>query len=185
MENIRFSINELKDKMNMESTFEPDKLDYNNFAKAAFEEYITLLSGTRTFTTFSQLNQYRLYLIIRNCFDGLIPSEDQVSKIFKISITAARTLIRNTESTYCFELKDSLINTLKKIIEKAEKDKKNNKSTDEKLLVEIRSSILISEFNQILKVKYPQYEPIKHSNEVTQYYSISKEICEVIKNGQF
>lgn len=185
MENIKFSIDQLTDKVNMDSTFDPDKLDYNNFAKAAFEEYVTMLSGSRTFTTFSQLNQYRLYLIIQNCFDGLIPSEDQVSKIFKISITAARTLIRNTKSTYCFELKDSLINTFKKIIEKAEKDKKNNTSKNKKLLVEIRSSVLIAEFNQMLKIKYPQYEPIKHSNEVTQYYSISKEICEAIKNGEF
>lgn len=168
-------------KTNIISTFLPDKKDdlvFNEIAEAAFYEYMAMFNGERNFSTVAQINQYRLLILIRHVFKGIIPSEDQVSTIFKISIQASRALIRNTKALFAFELKDSLLKTFKAILSTIDLNK--DKSGDY-YKVTIRSNSIVSEMNQILKVEHPELEPIKKLNEATQFFKISEQLYNTFK----
>lgn len=51
-------------------------------AKAAIQEYIRMFLGQKVFTRGSDFQEYRLYLLIRELFGNLVPSEQQVCALF-------------------------------------------------------------------------------------------------------
>jgi hypothetical protein len=78
------------------------------YATAALEEYTTMFLGQKVFKRGSDLLEYRLCLLIKHAFDNRIPDESQVSRLFQISATESRSLIRSVMSKYQYLLHSAI-----------------------------------------------------------------------------
>src|SRR5487761_1693635 len=56
--------------------------EIGKYAIAAQEEYLRMILGQRVFTRGQDILEYRLYLFIKNVFDGRLPSEQRISSLF-------------------------------------------------------------------------------------------------------
>lgn len=86
------------------------------FAAAAKEEYVRMALGQKVHTRGSDIREYRLFLLIKNVFNGRLPSEQQICDIFQSTVTQSRSLLRAVMSKYQYELqvitRDSLMDLL-------------------------------------------------------------------------
>jgi hypothetical protein len=112
---------------------------------AALHEYITMFLGQKVFRRGSDILEYRLFLLIDNALDVLIPVEQVVSNLFQTTATESRSLIRSVMSKYQYQLRESIENSISAILENALKD-----DDEEKFVVVVNSANLISEMNSTL-----------------------------------
>lgn len=73
-------------------------------ATAALEEYATMFLGQKVFKRGSDILEYRLFLLIKHAFGDHIPDEAQVCRLFQITATESRSLIRSVMSKYQYQL---------------------------------------------------------------------------------
>lgn len=90
------------------------------FASAAIEELISMFLGQKVFTRGMDLLEYRLFLLIRHAFGGKLPAEQDVCKLFQLTSTASRSLIRAVMSKYQYSLKSEIDATLGSLLESAQ-----------------------------------------------------------------
>lgn len=76
----------------------------SNHAKAALTEYLECYLGRRAYVRGTDILEHRLSLLVKHAFGGKIPTAAQVSDLFQTTLSASRTLIRNTFSKFRFEL---------------------------------------------------------------------------------
>jgi len=76
----------------------------NRHAKAALREYVECYVGRRAFARGTDIMEHRLSLLVAEAFDRKIPTAATVSNLFQTTLSASRTLIRNTFSKYRFQL---------------------------------------------------------------------------------
>lgn len=86
---------------------------------AAAEELVTMYLGQKVFSRGSDMREYRLYLLIKHAFQSKIPSEQEVCKLFQVTTTSSRSLIRAVMSKYQYLLVDAIANTLIECLEEA------------------------------------------------------------------
>ncbi|MDP1713709.1 MAG: hypothetical protein Q8L41_03105 [Anaerolineales bacterium] len=115
------------------------------YATAASREYIDMIIGQKVFKRGSDILEYRLFLMIEEVFNNLIPDENKVSNLFQTTATESRSLIRSILSKYQYKLKVAIEMSLKNIIESATQE-----STDADYTVVINSQNLVDELNQML-----------------------------------
>ena len=102
-------------------------------------------------TKAAEVMQERLYFLIQGYFDDVLPSEKQVSTIFQLSLTEAKTLLRNTISRNRVDLAEKLRCTIRRILEQA-------RSEDGKYYMVIQSETIKDEINTHLV----QHSPTLH-----------------------
>ena len=90
--------------------------------------------------------EYRLLLLIENAFDGRIPDEQNVSRLFQTTAAGSRSLIRAVMSKYQYQLKSVIDKSLKSIVESAKKTGGENTYS-----VVIKSFNLVEELNLLLE----------------------------------
>jgi hypothetical protein len=103
------------DKNDLDKILEP-------YAAAALEEYGRMFIGQRVFTRGRDIQEYRLFLLIRGPFKNAIPDEQAVCDLFQTTTTQSRALIRSVMSKYQYELSQAITDTLKKHIAEAQPD---------------------------------------------------------------
>ena len=59
-------------------------------AAASIEELISMFLGQKVFSRGSDILEYRLFLLIIHAFNGKIPDEQEVSKLFQIGRASCR-----------------------------------------------------------------------------------------------
>lgn len=89
-------------------------------AKAAIQEYIRMFLGQKVFTRGSDFQEYRLYLLIRELFGNLVPSEQQVCALFQVTTNGARSMIRSVLSKYQYDLHHAYSASLARILDDAQ-----------------------------------------------------------------
>lgn len=92
------------------------------YAAAALEEYARMFIGQRVFTRGSDIHEYRLFLLIKQPFEGRIPDEQQVSDLFQTTANQSRSLIRSVIAKYQYELHDAINSSLRNAVAAAEAD---------------------------------------------------------------
>lgn len=148
--------------------------------KAASEEYVELILNDGSISTLNDIRKYKLFLLVKHVFIGKIPSEIEVSELFKIPISSAKTLLRNMLSSYHFEIEVYFKQTIGDILDQI---KPENDLVKENLYkINIRSSYMLSEMNQIIGLRNQNCEKIKRLNSYTSYYKISNEAIDLLKN---
>jgi hypothetical protein len=139
-------------------------------------EYEYLMFSHHKFFSLSELNQYKLYLLIKHVFKYLIPTEYEVTQIFSITTLQATTLIKNTYSMYQFELEQALRNTIGVVLEQP-----RDGNAEDGYLIRIRSKYLLNEMNEILAYKRETDPPIRKMNSETNAYKISDKAKQTLK----
>lgn len=114
-------------------------------AKAAIEEYIRMILGQKVFTRGQDIREYRLFLLIKELFQGKIPDDQKISDLFQTTPNESRSLIRSVLSKYQYELKHSITQTLEDIIKNVNKDSETGD-----LIITVNSISKIEELNRIL-----------------------------------
>lgn len=121
----------------------------NGIAKASFEEYLKLIVGQKVFTRGSDFKEYRLFLMIKYTFDGKVPSEDSVSKLFQLTHSESKSLIRSVMSKYQYEMADMIKTSLKETLDSAE-SLHTDQGTLDVYKVDIKTHNILIELNKIL-----------------------------------
>jgi hypothetical protein len=73
----------------------------------------------KVFSRGSDILEYRLFLLIVHAFNGQIPDEQEVSKLFQTTTTGSRSLIRAVMSKYQYQLKSFIERTLINLLDSA------------------------------------------------------------------
>ena len=91
-----------------------------SYATAALEEYTRMFIGQRVFTRGADIQEHRLFLLIKEPFENQIPDEQRVSNLFQTTATQSRSLIRSVMSKYQYELQDAINSSLTSTVQDAE-----------------------------------------------------------------
>lgn len=118
-------------------------------SKAAFEEYLKLFIGEKVFTRGSDIKEYRLFLLIKHVLKGRIPTEETVSRIFQLTTSESKSLIRSVMSKYQFEMRGIIGTTLKEVFFSAEQVQTDSGRL-EKYHVDIKTENIVKEMNRVL-----------------------------------
>jgi hypothetical protein len=141
-------------------------------AKASYEENIQLYSSSMRISTISELNQFKLYLIVKYVLDSNIPTENEVSQLFKITNSTASTLIRNMQSRYQIELQNALNSSILAILHTVDFDDPALLFDGDYYEIYIRSNSLVKTMNQILQYSETSYPPISLCRGTNNKYKI-------------
>lgn len=87
--------------------------ELGRYEAAAIEEYVRMMLGQRVLTRGQDMREYRLYLLIQHAFDGRLPSERKISRLFQTTTTQSRALLRAVMSKYQYELDDAIRRTIR------------------------------------------------------------------------
>lgn len=110
---------------------------------AATEEYVRMFLGQRVFTRGSDIREYRLLLLIKHAFNGRIPTEADVSRLFQTTHSQSRSLIAAVMSKFQYEIRAEIDDTLRSVIEAASK---RNDQDDYHVVID--SDNLVAELNK-------------------------------------
>lgn len=97
-----------------------------HFASAAIHEYVSMFLGQKVFRRGSDINEYRLYLLITKALDNRIPDEQSVCRLFQTSATESRALIRAVMSKYQYLLRDAVDASMRQIVDAAKQEHEND-----------------------------------------------------------
>jgi hypothetical protein len=132
---------------------------------SALEEYINMYLGKNIYKRGSDIQENKLYLLIKNnVFDG-IPTEKEVSKFFQTTISQSRTLLRAVNTKYQYKLRNVILENLKKTIEKS-----NLVDGDYELFVE--SKFTLEELDILISSLGGEVAPIKKKRDTSSIYII-------------
>ncbi|EPL0663309.1 hypothetical protein ACEU1J_18235 [Proteus mirabilis] len=92
----------------------------NKFGKSSILEYLAMIQGVKVFKRGSDILEYRLFLLVDNVFEGKLPDEQVISKLFQTTATESRGYLRSIISKYQYQLKSAIDQTIKAILLNAE-----------------------------------------------------------------
>ena len=141
-------------------------------AKASYEENIQLYSSSMRISTISELNQFKLYLIVKDVLESIIPTENEVSQLFKITNSTASTLIRNMQSRYQIELQTALNTSILEIINDNNLGELYTNVDGNYYQIYIRSNSIVKTMNQILQYSENSFPPISLCRGFNNKYKI-------------
>jgi len=152
-----------------------------NILEAAKEEYIVQFLSDGNKNSLSEIRQYKLFLLVKHVFRGMIPSEVEVASIFKIPNTSAKILIKNMRSRYQFEIEQYFKETIRVILNQINVNENVNNNGGYFQLY-IRSPYMLSEMNQIIELGNQNYEKIKRLDPYSSFYKISPDSRQLLVN---
>lgn len=132
---------------------------------SALEEYINMYLGKNVYSRGSDIQENKLYLLIKNnVFDGM-PTEKEVSKFFQTTIGQSKTLLRAVNTKYQYKLRNLFLRNLKETIEKS-----NLVNGDYELFVE--SKFKLEELDILISSLGGGLAPIKKKRDTSSIYII-------------
>ena len=117
----------------------------NDLASASVKEYLTMIRGQKVFKRGSDMQEYRLFLLIESAFGGRIPDESTVSSLFQTTVTESRSLIRAVISKYRYQIRSYIDATISASLTAA-----NRPNNTEPYSVVINSQNVVDELNKML-----------------------------------
>ena len=150
----------------IDSSIKGNKL---GLAKAAIKEYMDMISGDKVFSRASDIREYRLLLLIENVFDGM-PDEKDVANLFQLKSSEARTLMKNVDAKYRKRIAKTKKNSLLKVINSIECDKKSSYyefDCDSVYKIESLNDLILSDCEIIQKVSNKKNRYTINANTLT------------------
>jgi hypothetical protein len=136
------------------------------FASAALAEVVPMFLGQKVFTRGSDLLEHRLLVLILTAFDGRIPDEQKVSKLFQTTASASRSLIRAVMSKYQYQLRGAIDNSLRALIESATGEAAGGAT------IAVHSANLVDQLNLELSMMDPTLPPVQKRRASVSTYEI-------------
>ncbi|MFP7335197.1 hypothetical protein SFC23_17780 [Shouchella clausii] len=150
-------------------------LALKNVTLAALTEYKEMLLGKGLPTRADEIKQHRLFHLVKHYFQGVIPTEVEVSSMFQLTETESRALIRNVRTRFRYQLEAEILNTLQQTVISAELSK-------DKYHVVIQSDNVLEELNRVVSTNAPQLDPITKVRGSARKYQISEDTYELLSN---
>lgn len=160
----------LMDTLNME-----EELDMKGIIMASFIEYKDMLLGNGLPTRADEIKQHRLFHLIKQHFRGRIPNESEVSRMFQLTETESKSLIKNVRTRFRYQLESEINNTLKEVVE-------NCSLNIDKYETIIQSDNVLEELNRILTQVNPSLEPIKKVRDSSRKYTMSEDTYNALRS---
>ncbi|MEH7387630.1 hypothetical protein V7147_19840, partial [Bacillus sp. JJ1521] len=151
-------------------------LALKNIALAALTEYKEMLLGKGLPTRADEIKQHRLFHLVKHYFQGVIPTEADVSSMFQLTETESRALIRNVRTRFRYQLESEILNTLQQTIVSAE-------FNNEVYHVVIQSDNVLEELNRLVSTNAPQLDPITKVRGSARKYQISEDTYVLLTNA--
>lgn len=149
--------------------------DMEGILMASFIEYKDMLLGNGLPTRADEIKQHRLLHLIKYHFKGRIPTESEVSKMFQLTESESKSLIKNVRTRFRYQLEEEIFNTLKEAIDRCEEN-------GDKYDVIIHSDNVLEELNRILSDINPFLEPIKKARDSARKYIVSSDTYRELRN---
>lgn len=148
------------------------------FVSASAEEYVTMMLGQKVFRRGADIQEYRLYLLIKHVFNG-IPDEQQICRLFQLTASESRSLIRSVMSKYQYVLKDAINSSLLEVLRLA-----GAKEEGGEYYVRIDNSSIVDSLNVLLSVHDGSLQPVVKRRGCVSEYEISpasyEKLCELM-----
>lgn len=126
------------DEANLAAKLEP-------YARAAMKEYVQMFLGKRVMRQASDVREQKLLLLIQEAFNNEIPDERKICKLFQVTPSQSRSLIRSVMSKYQYELETAINQSYVKVLQNCRQIEATNNYE-----VTIDSSIVAEGLNQLL-----------------------------------
>jgi hypothetical protein len=120
----------------------------SKIAKCALLEYRKMFIEKGLPTKAAEVMQERLFYLIKGYYKDSLPNEQQISTIFQLTYSSAKTLLRNTISKYRIYLQSEIKETIKKVLKTATED-------DGKFRIVVQSETIKDELNLYLTQNAP------------------------------
>jgi hypothetical protein len=165
-----FSEDEREKLMNL---FQVDnQLDFSDSVRkitiATINEYKEMFLGMGLPSRADEIQQHRLYFLIKYFFEDIIPSEAQIFSMFQLTQSRSRSLIRFVLTRFHYDLERQLLNTLRETMESAQLSDDGSEYR-----VVIQSDNVLEELNRIIGIRAPRLDPIRRIRNMSRTYSIS------------
>jgi hypothetical protein len=142
---------------------------------AALDEYRDMFLERGLPTRADEIKEYRLYYLIKRYFSGRIPDELEVSSMFQLPESRSKNLILYVLTRFHYDLRDEVLNTLRTIIQGAEKV-----NAGIEYLVFILSKNMVDELDRIIGRSGVQYKKLSKVKNESNCYSIAPDSYQVI-----
>jgi len=123
--------------------------------------------GQRVFTRGADIQEYRLFLLIKEPFGNQIPDEQRVSDLFQTTASQSRSLIRSVMSKYQYELQDAISATLKRAVQAAEAE-------SDDWTVTINSENIVEALNRVIGAIDGSLPQIEKKRGTVSYYVLRR-----------
>lgn len=171
---LQFDI-DIEDEIELASIIgcENDELStkVSSFGKASIIEYLEMIQDVKVFKRGSDILEYRLFLLVNHVFDGKIPDEQVISKLFQATATESRGYLRSIISKYQYQyqLKSAIDDTIKEILSNAEAQ-----SISGPYNITLNSMNVIEELNKKLTAIDGTLAPVSKKRGSVSTYEVTK-----------
>ena len=146
----------------------------HGIAISALVEYKEMLLGKGLPTRADEIKQHRLFHLVKHYFKGVIPTEVEVSKMFQLTESESRALIRNVRTRFRYQLEHEIMTTLQQTIRAAELEGDVYQAV-------IQSDNVLEELNRLISTHAPQLDPITKVRNSARKYQISEDTFDLLK----
>lgn len=129
--------------------------EVGRYSVAAIREYLDMFLGA-SLTTLTDVRERRLVNLILTAFSGHTPDADLVAKLFNITPTAARGLLRSVAAKHRLRLKPALHETLVGVLDKCRRPGKAGPYSlveTNQVLIELLNDRLAASPKPMVKIK--------------------------------
>ena len=121
-----------------------------HYAKAALEEYVGMINGTKNYTQVSAIQQFRLYLLIKHVYKNTYPTPAEISKHFQTTASQSSGMLNSAMYKFSYELEDITLQVISELLKNAE-EIKNEKDQLTGYEVKEPNDIVIKHVNTVLE----------------------------------
>ena len=150
------------------------------YATAAMLEYVTMILGQRVFRRASDIHEFRLFLLIEHVFDNEIPDEQAVCRLFQLTPTESRSLIRSVMAKYQYQLKTAIDKSMKSAVSGA-----TAATSGDPFIATIKSRNVVDALNVILAELDGSLQTVSKKQGSVAEYEISpasyKALCQELR----
>lgn len=143
----------------------------NGHFTAACHEYLAQYCGQRVFRRGSDFLEYRLALLVRHAFQARLPDEEQVARLFQLTLSESRSLLRSLLAKYKGMVREGLQQTIHDLLRKV---RPAQAQEDGCFYLVITSTALVAEMNQLLAAADLErpYEPVRKKTGSLHTYRV-------------
>jgi hypothetical protein len=146
--------------------------------KASALEYLAMYRGQKVFRRGSDLLEYRLLLLIETAFEGVIPDEHEVARLFQTTPGESRALIRSILAKYQYRIKEVIKRTISQKLAEAGQEEEGGPYS-----VVINSVNIVLEMNRILADLDGSLQPVKKKRGCVSTYEIMPSSFEILRQA--
>lgn len=136
----------------------------SQYAKSSLEEYIRMFMGQKVFTRGSDFKEYRLFLIIKKALNENMPDEETISRLFQLTSSESRSLLRSVMSKYQYDLNPAIDRSIKTTLMRIDQSEDPHTFTS--------TGNIVNYLNRVLTSLDGSLQPIKHKSNTVAVFEI-------------